>query len=207
MRATDDWRRWRRKVHDILEVGGDANPAGRLVNAFIVTLIVLNAVAFAAETVDALARALRRVFLGLQCVLGDRLQHRISVASVERGGNPDAEPDAALAGAAAFRVAADHADRLVRRAAVLFQLAGAGRSQGPSGASPVPPAQAGALLAGLADARPRARRRVPGAARRAARHPGAAAVRLHRGCISWSAARSPTNSARSRPPPGGRSPR
>jgi len=55
MRATDAWRRWRRKVHDILEVGGDANPAGRLVNGFIVTLIVLNAIAFAAETVDALA--------------------------------------------------------------------------------------------------------------------------------------------------------
>ena len=54
--ARDDaWRRWRRKVHDILEVGGDAHPAGRLVNGFIVTLIVLNAIAFAAETVDALA--------------------------------------------------------------------------------------------------------------------------------------------------------
>jgi voltage-gated potassium channel len=49
------WRRWRREVHDILEVGGDAHPAGRVVNAFIIVLIVLNAIAFAAETVDHLA--------------------------------------------------------------------------------------------------------------------------------------------------------
>jgi voltage-gated potassium channel len=49
------WRRWRRQVHDILEVGGDAHPAGRAVNAFIITLIFLNAIAFAAETVDHVA--------------------------------------------------------------------------------------------------------------------------------------------------------
>jgi voltage-gated potassium channel len=49
------WRRWRQDVHDILEVGGDAHPAGRYVNAFIVVLIFLNAFAFAAETVDDLA--------------------------------------------------------------------------------------------------------------------------------------------------------
>ena len=49
------WGRWRRKVHDILEVGGDAHPAGRVVNAFIVTLIFLNAIAFAAETVGSLS--------------------------------------------------------------------------------------------------------------------------------------------------------
>jgi voltage-gated potassium channel len=49
------WRRWRRQVHDILEVGGDAHPAGRAVNAFIITLIFLNAIAFAAETVDSIA--------------------------------------------------------------------------------------------------------------------------------------------------------
>jgi voltage-gated potassium channel len=49
------WRRWRREVHDILEVGGDAHPAGRYVNAFIVVLIFLNAFAFAAETIDHLA--------------------------------------------------------------------------------------------------------------------------------------------------------
>ena len=54
MSAETVWRQWRRQVHDILEVGGDAHPAGRIVNAFIVILIVLNAVAFAAETVDAL---------------------------------------------------------------------------------------------------------------------------------------------------------
>ena len=50
------WRRWRRKVHDILEVGGDAHPAGYVVNGFIVILIILNAFAFAAETVDHLAQ-------------------------------------------------------------------------------------------------------------------------------------------------------
>ena len=49
------WLRWRRQVHDILEVGGDAHPAGRVVNAFIVILIFLNAIAFAAETVDDIA--------------------------------------------------------------------------------------------------------------------------------------------------------
>jgi voltage-gated potassium channel len=49
------WRRWRRQVHDILEVGGDAHPAAHVVNAFIVILIFLNAIAFAAETVDHVA--------------------------------------------------------------------------------------------------------------------------------------------------------
>ncbi len=55
MTARTDWRRWRRQVHDILEVGGEAHPAGRAVNVFIVVLIFLNAIAFAAETVDDLA--------------------------------------------------------------------------------------------------------------------------------------------------------
>jgi voltage-gated potassium channel len=49
------WRSWRRQVHDILEVGGDAHPAGRVVNAFLITLIFANALAFAAETVDDVA--------------------------------------------------------------------------------------------------------------------------------------------------------
>ena len=55
MAAQSAWRRCRRDVHDILEVGGDAHPAGRFVNVFIVVLIFLNAFAFAAETVDGLA--------------------------------------------------------------------------------------------------------------------------------------------------------
>jgi voltage-gated potassium channel len=55
MAAESVWRKWRREVHDILEVGGSAHPAGRVVNAFIILLIVLNAIAFAAETVDHLA--------------------------------------------------------------------------------------------------------------------------------------------------------
>ncbi|ODR97107.1 hypothetical protein AUC69_13495 [Methyloceanibacter superfactus] len=55
MAAGTVWRNWRRKVHDILEVGGDAHPAAHAVTGFIVVLIVLNAIAFAAETVDDLA--------------------------------------------------------------------------------------------------------------------------------------------------------
>jgi voltage-gated potassium channel len=55
MKTTTAWQRWRREVHDVLEVGGDAHPAGRLVNAFIILLIILNAIAFAADTVPALA--------------------------------------------------------------------------------------------------------------------------------------------------------
>ena len=55
MAGETGWRHWRRKVHDILEVGGDAHPAARAVTAFIVALIVLNAVAFAAETVESVA--------------------------------------------------------------------------------------------------------------------------------------------------------
>jgi voltage-gated potassium channel len=62
MTATTVWRQWRRKVHDILEVGGDAHPAGRLVNGFIIILIILNAVAFAAETVDHLAQRYATLF-------------------------------------------------------------------------------------------------------------------------------------------------
>ncbi|HEX6362627.1 MAG TPA: ion transporter, partial [Albitalea sp.] len=57
MAAETVWRRWRRKVHDILEVGGEAHPAAHAVTAFIVALIILNAIAFAAETVDGLAVA------------------------------------------------------------------------------------------------------------------------------------------------------
>jgi len=55
MTAATAYRHWRREVHDVLEVGGDAHPAGRLVNAFIILLIILNAIAFAADTVPALA--------------------------------------------------------------------------------------------------------------------------------------------------------
>lgn len=63
MPAATVWRRWRRKVHDVLEVGGDAHPAGRLVNAFLIALIVLNAVVFAAETVDHIAERYEAEFL------------------------------------------------------------------------------------------------------------------------------------------------
>jgi len=63
MARTTAWRRWRRKVHDILEVGGDADPAAHAVTAFIVALIVLNAIAFAAETVSSLAARYHDYFL------------------------------------------------------------------------------------------------------------------------------------------------
>jgi voltage-gated potassium channel len=46
------WCRWRLKVHDVLEGGGDAYSAGHIVNIALVILIVLNGVAFAAETVN-----------------------------------------------------------------------------------------------------------------------------------------------------------
>ncbi len=65
MSAETAWRRWRRDVHDILEVGGVAHPAGRVVNAFIILLIVLNAVAFAAETVNDLAVRYATAFAAL----------------------------------------------------------------------------------------------------------------------------------------------
>jgi voltage-gated potassium channel len=47
------WRDWRVKVHNILEVD-DGNPIGRVVNVFLITLIVANGLAFAAETVPSL---------------------------------------------------------------------------------------------------------------------------------------------------------
>jgi voltage-gated potassium channel len=62
MAAESVWRKWRREVHDILEVGGDVHPAGRAVNIVIIVLIVLNAIAFAAETVDHLADRYRVYF-------------------------------------------------------------------------------------------------------------------------------------------------
>ena len=61
MRATTAYRRLRREVHDVLEVGGDAHPMGR-VNGFIIVLIFLNAIAFAADTVPELAGRYRWEF-------------------------------------------------------------------------------------------------------------------------------------------------
>jgi len=62
MRATTAYRRFRREVHDVLEVGGDAHPMGRVVNGFIIILIFLNAIAFAADTVPELAGRYRWEF-------------------------------------------------------------------------------------------------------------------------------------------------
>jgi voltage-gated potassium channel len=46
----------------VLEVGGDAHPMGRVVNGFIIILIFLNAIAFAADTVPELAGRYRWEF-------------------------------------------------------------------------------------------------------------------------------------------------
>jgi voltage-gated potassium channel len=62
MRATTAYRRLRREVHDVLEVGGDVHPMGRVVNGFIIVLIFLNAIAFAADTVPELAERYRWEF-------------------------------------------------------------------------------------------------------------------------------------------------
>ena len=62
MRATTAYRRLRREVHDVLEVAGDAHPMGRVVNGFIIVLIFLNAIAFAADTVPELAGRYRWEF-------------------------------------------------------------------------------------------------------------------------------------------------
>jgi len=62
MRATTAYRRLRREVHDVLEVAGDAHPMGRVVNGFIIILIFLNAIAFAADTVPELAGQYRWEF-------------------------------------------------------------------------------------------------------------------------------------------------
>ena len=75
------WRHWRRKVHDILEVGGDAHPAAHAVTAFIVALIVLNAVAFAAETDSVEANARQK----LQRSLGTAYSEMV-------GGSPPCRP-------------------------------------------------------------------------------------------------------------------
>jgi len=54
MSFAETWRSWRVKVHDVLEVGGEAHPMGRVINAFLVVLILANGIAFAAETVNGL---------------------------------------------------------------------------------------------------------------------------------------------------------
>ena len=154
-------------------------PPAAIVNAFIVVLIFLNAIAFAAETVDDLADRYGAYFdaFNIFSVIVFSIEYLLRLWSAVEIPMLSRMPP--LAGAAPIRATADHADRPVRGAAVLFQLAGADGSQGAAGAPPVPPAQARALLAGLADARPRHRRRISRAARRAARHSGAAAVRFH----------------------------
>ena len=46
----------RQRVHDILEFGSEYDPVTRAVNIFLVTMILLNVAAFAAETVPAIGQ-------------------------------------------------------------------------------------------------------------------------------------------------------
>ena len=101
MTATTVWRGWRREVHDILEVGGDAHPVGRVINAFIIVLIILNAIAFAADTVPELADRYAAEFEAFNVFSVIVFTVEYVLAGMERGRNPDAEPAAALAGEAA----------------------------------------------------------------------------------------------------------
>src|SRR5512144_2219229 len=55
------WRDWRVKVHDILEVG-DGHPLGRVVNVFLIVLIIANGLSLAAETVPPLSDRYRPEF-------------------------------------------------------------------------------------------------------------------------------------------------
>ena len=102
MTGTDAYRRLRREVHDILEVGGDAHPMGRVVNGFIITLIFLNAITFCGRHGPRARRALWVGVQGVQRVLGDHVHHRIRAQGVERRGDSDAEPAAARAGEASL---------------------------------------------------------------------------------------------------------
>src|SRR5262245_3313526 len=91
-----------------LEVGGDAHSAGIVVNTFIVILIFLN-----------VRRPLRRLSRRVRGLLGDGVQHRVPPSPVELGRNPDAEPNAPMAGAAPLRGTADHDHRPARGAALV----------------------------------------------------------------------------------------
>lgn len=62
MSSETPWRRLRRGVYEILEVGTDAHPASSFVDAFIITLIVANVFAFALETVEPFATDYARAF-------------------------------------------------------------------------------------------------------------------------------------------------
>lgn len=158
MTAKTAWRHWRRQVHDILEVGGDAHPAGRVVNAFIILLIILNAVAFAAETVGELETRYAAEFAAFNVFSVIVFTVEYVLKGVERRRYPDAEPAAALAGAAPIRASADDADRPVGVPPLVPALDLSNGSAGTQAVSPVPRAQTRALLASLADLGPRARR-------------------------------------------------
>ena len=56
------WQQLQVRVHDILEVGGVAHPGSRVVNVFIITLIIANGLAFAAETINSLNTRYRAEF-------------------------------------------------------------------------------------------------------------------------------------------------
>jgi len=114
MNATDAYRRLRREVHDVLEVGGDAHPMGRVVNGFIITLIFLNANTFAADTVPELAERYGWEFKAFNVFSVIVFHHRIRAQGVERRGDSDAEPAAARAGEASLCDEADDDHRPAR---------------------------------------------------------------------------------------------
>ena len=64
---------------------GDGNPIGRVVNVFLIVLIIANGLAFAAETVSSVYAALGRLSSRRSTLLGDRLHRRICAAAVEFG--------------------------------------------------------------------------------------------------------------------------
>jgi hypothetical protein len=97
------WRHWRRKVHEILELGSDAHPASYIVNGFIIVLIVANALAFAAETVDELAVRYGAWFRAFNVFSGNGVHHRVCAARLELGGDSDPIAHAALACAGGLR--------------------------------------------------------------------------------------------------------
>jgi hypothetical protein len=146
------WRSWRLKVHDILEVGGDAHPAGRIVNGFLVALIIANGIAFTAETVDSVyARwgpqldafnTFSVMVFTVEYVL--RLWSSVEIPLLHHLPHWRARLK--------FRDAADDDHRPARHFALVHPRGRAHRSQGAADAAAVPAAQARALLPGVANA-------------------------------------------------------
>jgi voltage-gated potassium channel len=153
MTGTDAYRRLRREVHDILEVGGDAHPMGRVVNGFIITLIFLNAVAFAADTVPELAERYGWEFKAFNVfsVIVFTFEYVLRVWSAVEIPMLSRPPR----GQARLRFAMRPMMIIDLLAFAPSALALSDRSPAPQGIQAVSPAHARGLLASAADARPR----------------------------------------------------